>query len=92
MLPSASASSISRIRKKHARQWPLSVRNNTIESQVPLPHLAGVTEELNLMQYAMTVVANANVDEDQVYELAKAIHENKEALVAAHPSFMADEP
>lgn len=78
---------------EEAREAMASIRPEyTIESQVPLPHLAGVTEEMNLMQYAMTVVANAAVDEDQVYELAKAIHENKETLVAAHPSFMAMNP
>lgn len=64
----------------------------TIARQAPLPHLNGVTEEMNLMEYAMTVIANVSVDEEKVYQVAKAIHENKDALVAAHPSFMAMNP
>lgn len=63
-----------------------------IARQAPLPHLNGVTEEMNLMEYAMTVIANTSVDEEKVYQVAKAIHENKEALVAAHPSFNAMNP
>ncbi len=44
------------------------------------------------MQYAMTVAASSDVDEDTVYNMVKAIHENKDALVAAHPSFNAMNP
>lgn len=64
----------------------------TIASQAPLPHLNGVIGETNLMQYAMTVAASADVDEETVYQVVKAIHENKEGLVAAHPSFNAMNP
>ena len=54
--------------------------------------LNGIIGETNLMQYAMTVAASADVDEETVYKVVKAIHENKEALVAAHPSFNAMSP
>lgn len=64
----------------------------TVAPQKPLPHLNGVIGDTNLMQYAMTVAASSDVDEDTVYKVVKAIHENKEALVAAHPSFNAMTP
>ncbi len=78
---------------EEARQAMAAVRPEyQIARQAPLPHLNGVREEMDLMQYAMTVIANKNVDEEAVYQVAKAIHENKEALVAAHPSFNAMNP
>lgn len=64
----------------------------TIAPQAPMPHLNGIIGETNLMQYAMTVGASADVDEETVYKVVKAIHDNKEALVAAHPSFNAMSP
>ena len=64
----------------------------TVAPQVPLPHLNGVIGETNLMQYAMTVAASKDVDEETVYKVVKAIHENMEGLVAAHPSFNAMNP
>lgn len=57
--------------------------------QKPAPHLAGIHGDTTLMEYAMVVVANKNVSDDTVYELVKAIYENKAALVAGHPSFNA---
>ncbi|MCV0395566.1 MAG: TAXI family TRAP transporter solute-binding subunit [Rhizobiaceae bacterium] len=78
---------------EEARQAMAAIRPEyTVASQVPLPHLAGVEVETNLMQYAMTVAAGADVDEELVYQVVKAIHQNKEALVAAHPSFNAMNP
>lgn len=64
----------------------------TVASQAPLPHLNGVIGETNLMQYAMTVATSADTDEETVYKIVKAIHENKDDLVAAHPSFNAMNP
>jgi TRAP transporter TAXI family solute receptor len=64
----------------------------TVAPQAPLPHLNGVIGETNLMQYAMTVAASSDVDEETVYKVVKALHENKDALVAAHPSFNAMNP
>ena len=64
----------------------------TIAPQEPLPHLNGVIGTTNLMQYAMTVAASADVDEETVYKVVKALHQNKDDLVASHPSFMAMNP
>lgn len=58
-----------------------------IASQAAAPYLQGVEDGAFLMQYAMTVVANADVDEDTVYKVAKVIHDHKAELVAGHPSF-----
>ena len=64
----------------------------TIASQKPLPHLKGVIGETNLMEYAMTVAASVDTDEETVYKFVKALHQNKKDLVASHPSFMAMNP
>ena len=40
----------------------------------------------------MTVAASADTDEETVYKLVKALHQNKGDLVASHPSFMAMNP
>jgi TRAP transporter TAXI family solute receptor len=64
----------------------------TIASQEPMPHLNGVIGTTNLMQYAMTVGTSADTDEETVYKVVKALHENKGELVASHPSFMAMNP
>ncbi|MGA1286541.1 MAG: TAXI family TRAP transporter solute-binding subunit [Rubrivivax sp.] len=64
----------------------------TVAPQDPLPHLNGVIGKTNLMQYAMTVAVSADADEAMVYKVVKAMHQNKAALVAAHPSFGAMTP
>lgn len=55
--------------------------------QEPAPYLPGVKGTTTLMEYYIVVLTNQNVDEDTVYEFVKAVHPNKEALVAGHPSF-----
>lgn len=76
-----------------AKQAMAAIRPEyTIAPQKPAPHLAGVIGETNLMQYAMTVAVSSEVDEETVYQVVKALHENKEALAAAHPSFNAMNP
>lgn len=64
----------------------------TIAAQAPLPHLNGVIGNTNLMEYAMTVAASADVDDETVYKVVKALHQNKAELVASHPSFNAMNP
>jgi len=64
----------------------------TVAAQKPLPHLKGVIGTTNLMEYAMTVTASADADDETVYKLVKALHRNRDALVASHPSFMAMNP
>lgn len=63
-----------------------------IASQAALPHLNGVADGTHLMQYAMTVATHADENEELVYNIAKTLYENKEALAAAHPSFNAMTP
>jgi len=63
-----------------------------LAKQNAAPHLHGVEDGTVLMEYAVVVIANPDVDADLVYEVAKAIHEGKEGLVAGHPSFRAMNP
>lgn len=63
-----------------------------IASQKALPHLNGVADGSNLMEYAMTVITHADADEEMIYNVAKTLHTGKADLVAAHPSFGAMNP
>lgn len=63
-----------------------------IASQVALPHLKGVADGTNLMEYAMTIVAGDKTDDQLAYDMAKTLHDNKADLVAVHPSFGAMNP
>ena len=63
-----------------------------IAAQPALPHLNGVADGTNLMQYAMTVITHADADEAMIYEVAKTLHTSKADLAAAHPSFNAMNP
>lgn len=58
-----------------------------IAQQAAAPFLHGVEDGSWLMEYGMTVVAHPEVSEDVVYQIARTLHENKEGLVAGHPSF-----
>jgi TRAP transporter TAXI family solute receptor len=64
----------------------------TVAAQTPAPPLNGVIGTTNLMQYAMTVGTSADADEESVYKVVKALHQNKTELVATHPSFVAMDP
>lgn len=63
-----------------------------IAQQKALPHLNGVADGSNLMEYAMTVVTHADADEEMIYNVAKTLHTGKADLAAAHPSFNAMNP
>jgi len=58
----------------------------------PAPNLVGLTEPTVLMEYAVVLLAGAHVPEETVYKAVKAIYENKDDLVAGHPSFNALDP
>ncbi|MEJ8571984.1 TAXI family TRAP transporter solute-binding subunit [Microbaculum marinum] len=60
-----------------------------VKEQKPLPHLVGVEGPTNLMEYYIVLLTNKDVSEDVVYEAVKALYNNKEGLVAGHPSFNA---
>jgi uncharacterized protein len=63
-----------------------------LAEQQPAPHLAGVIGPTTLMEYEIVVLTNKNVSDEIVYKLVKAVYENKEGLVAGHPSFNAMTP
>jgi len=63
-----------------------------IASQKALPHLNGVADGSNLMEYAMTVITHAEADDEMIYNVAKTLHTGKTDLAAAHPSFNAMNP
>ena len=53
----------------------------------PNPALDGVTRPTNLIAFDMVMITNASVAEDTVYKVAKALHENKNDLVATFRPF-----
>lgn len=60
-----------------------------VAAQQPAPHLVGVDEPTNLMEYYIVLLTARDVPDDVVYEAVKALYDNKEGLVAGHPSFNA---
>lgn len=60
-----------------------------VAEQQPAPHLAGIQGSTNLMQYHILLLTHKDTPEDLVYKVVEAVYPNKEALVAAHPSFNA---
>jgi hypothetical protein len=58
-----------------------------VQEQKPLPHLVGVDGPTNLMEYYIVLLTNKDVDDEVVYKAVKALYENKDGLVAGHPSF-----
>jgi len=60
-----------------------------VAEQKPLPHLVGVDGPTNLMEYYIVLLTNKDVPDDVVYETVKALYNNKDGLVAGHPSFNA---
>jgi TRAP transporter TAXI family solute receptor len=63
-----------------------------VAKQVPLPHLVGLDGPTNLMEYYIVLLTNKDVPDDVVYETVKALYNNKDGLVAGHPSFNAFTP
>lgn len=57
--------------------------------QKPAPHLPGIIGDTTLMEYAMVVLTNEAVSDDVVYTFLEAMYDNKDGLVAGHPSFNA---
>lgn len=60
-----------------------------VAKQIPLPHLVGVDGPTNLMEYYIILLTNKDVSDEVVYESVKALYNNKDGLVAGHPSFNA---
>jgi len=53
----------------------------------PGPAIDGVTRPTNLIAFDMVMITNAKVADDVVYKVAKALHDNKQDLVATFPPF-----
>lgn len=58
----------------------------------PNPRLAGIVEPTTLLGYQYTLITHADVSDDTVYKVVKALHENQEALAAAHGIFNRFDP
>jgi uncharacterized protein len=52
---------------------------------VPAEHVPGRDEPVKTFASPITFATHANVDEDLVYELTKAMFENRERLIGVHP-------
>jgi TRAP transporter TAXI family solute receptor len=57
----------------------------TLKKGTDLPESAGVTADTVIMSYDYTLFANAEVSNEIVAKVAKALYEGKESLVAAGP-------
>ena len=53
----------------------------------PSPALDGITQPTNLVAFDMVLITNVKVSDDVVYKVAKALHDNKEDLLATFAPF-----
>ncbi len=68
----------------------LSVRPAFYFSEVkPAPHLVGIEEPTQMLTWDNVLVVNADVSDQQVYQMVAAILENKETLIKIFPGFKA---
>jgi TRAP transporter TAXI family solute receptor len=58
----------------------------------PNPNIEGVSKPTNLIAFDMVMVARAELGDDTVYKLAKALYENKQELAATFPPFALFDP
>lgn len=58
----------------------------TIEVK-PAPNIEGVTQPVSLIAFDMVMVVRAELGDDVVYKVAKALHDNKDDLKATFPPF-----
>ena len=58
----------------------------------PAPHTVGVTVPTTIMAYNVFFSTHDKMPEDVVYNIVKALHDNKETLVAGHPVFRGFNP
>lgn len=63
-----------------------------IETLTPGPNLPGVEQDQGGFTTPFVVLTSANVPDDVVYKLVKALHGNKDALVASHGAFKDFDP
>jgi TRAP transporter TAXI family solute receptor len=58
----------------------------------PAPHIAGVDKPTRVQTIDFIVGVGTHVKDDVVKEFVRAVHRNKDALVAGHPNFRAFQP
>ena len=58
----------------------------------PHPSIEGVSKPTNLIAFDMVLMTNAKVKDDVVYRAVKALHDNKQDLVATFPPFALFQP
>jgi TRAP transporter TAXI family solute receptor len=63
-----------------------------LRPEKPGPENIGVLEPINVVSYDMLLFTAANVSDDVVYKLTKALYENKPDLVTSFPSYDLFEP
>ena len=57
------------------------------ETVIPADTYKGVSEDATTVSVRATLIASADVEEDAVYELLKAMFDNQDALIAGHAKF-----
>lgn len=68
--------------EKLAKEHPFYTR-----TVIPADTYKGMAEDVSTVSVRATLIASADVSEDAVYELTKALFENQETLLAAHAKF-----
>ncbi len=63
-----------------------------VDEVKPGPANVGVEKQMCLLAFDDTLTTNASLSDDAAYKIAKAVHENKAALAAGHPSYRGMDP
>lgn len=58
----------------------------------PNDRLPEITEPVDLVGYQYALLTHTDAEEDMVYDVVKALHENKQALIETHGSFRRFDP
>ncbi len=58
----------------------------------PGPRLPGIVGPTNVLAFDLVIVTSTRVPDAVVQEFAKAVHDNRDALIKAHPSFAQFKP
>ena len=67
--------------------WPVAYFHELAAGSMP-----GVTEDGWYFAYPMAIFTNANVDEETVYQMTRALHDNVETLRSTFGGFRAFDP
>jgi len=58
-----------------------------VSTAQPAPHVAGFDQPTGVMTVDVVIGAGVHAKDDDVYNLVKAVYENKKSLVEGHPTF-----